>query len=258
MGAGNVKAVFALWPELPYAAFRALTYMALTSKDDDEPARFWAGREALAFGLGIMLPPSTLRDAESIRVRRAAFARVDRATFELAEAGAIKLVAGGYRGQNATYELNLTGGRKTRGKAERAQKRRASQVVDNQPIGVESTMHGVYQSPTDDSPSHEERSTVSVTKVCAERDERSTLSVTMHHAQRGPEEVEEEIRTELRSEIADVDADLAVARARPPRPIETKSLPKKCAHGLHNRIRKDGTYSCRFCRTEAAIGETDA
>lgn len=237
MGAGNVKAVFALWPELPYAAFRALTYMALTSKDDDARPRFWAGREALAFGLGIMVPPSTSRDAESTKSRRAAFARVDRATADLVKAGAIRLVAGGYRGKNATYELQLSGGRNTR---------------------AESTTLSVYLSPVDTSPSHEERSTVSVTKVHGERDERSTVSVTMHHGERGPEEVEEEIRTKQRNEGVEVHTDVAVARARPPRPNELNPLPKKCAHGLHNRIRKDGTYSCRFCRIEAAAGEADA
>lgn len=78
MGAGNVKAVYALWRDVPDPAFRLLVFMALTAKDEDDPPQFWGGRETLALGIG-RNPPFTESD----------FRAVDRAMGKLRAAGAI-------------------------------------------------------------------------------------------------------------------------------------------------------------------------
>jgi hypothetical protein len=58
MGAGNVKAVYALWADLPDRPFRVLAYMALTAKDADDPPMFWGGRESLAVAIGRKVSPN--------------------------------------------------------------------------------------------------------------------------------------------------------------------------------------------------------
>ncbi|MFD1662437.1 hypothetical protein ACFSL4_30730 [Streptomyces caeni] len=107
MGAGLVKAVYARWASLPHAPFRALVFMAVTAKDEDNPPCFWGGRESLALALGRMAPPPNDDDPEVIKERRAAFASVDRAVKELTKVKAIKVVeaAGHYR--PAKYALNV-------------------------------------------------------------------------------------------------------------------------------------------------------
>jgi hypothetical protein len=58
MGAGNVKAVYALWADLPDRPLRVLAYMALTAKDADDPPMFWGGRESLAVAIGRKVSPN--------------------------------------------------------------------------------------------------------------------------------------------------------------------------------------------------------
>lgn len=78
MGAGNVKAVYALWGTLPDPAFRLLAFMALIAGDDDQPPQFWGGRELLATGLG-RRPPFDAAD----------YRAVDRAMKKLRNVGAL-------------------------------------------------------------------------------------------------------------------------------------------------------------------------
>lgn len=113
MGAGHAKAAYALWRGLPDRALRVLVYMALTAKDDDDPALFWQGREALALALGRDLPEEPAADDRSSeaerarRARRAAFEAVRAATSDLVSAGAVVVDQRARPGRNARYALNL-------------------------------------------------------------------------------------------------------------------------------------------------------
>ncbi len=107
MGAGNVKLAFALWGDLPHAPFRALTYMALVSLDDDRPPRYWGGREHLALALGRDVPARNDEDPGVTRERRAAFRAVDRVVADLTKAGAIETIEDARHYRNATYALRL-------------------------------------------------------------------------------------------------------------------------------------------------------
>lgn len=107
MGAGNVKAVFALWGDLPGAAFRLLTYMALRSKDADSPPTYYGGRDDLAFALGRKIPSAADADAEGRREREAAFKAVKAAIGVLVKQGAIAPAERARPGWNAVYALKL-------------------------------------------------------------------------------------------------------------------------------------------------------
>jgi hypothetical protein len=96
MGAGNVKAVFVHWAELPGAPFRLLVYMALRTKDGDDHPRFWGGREDLAFGLGRRTADE--KAFKAVKLAIAALLRVD----------AIRTVERARPGRNAVYEINLS------------------------------------------------------------------------------------------------------------------------------------------------------
>lgn len=127
-----MKAVFVWWAHLPDQPFRLLTYMALTSKDDDSPPRFWGGREALAIGIG-RKPPHTETD----------FRAVGRAMGKLARAGAVELEQHSSPGRRANYLIHLEP---------------ASQVT-NHPVntghlvtGTQDTNRPVRVSPSDGTP----------------------------------------------------------------------------------------------------------
>lgn len=92
MGANNVAAVYGLWSARlreQHKAFRVLAYMALVSKDHDDPPRFFAGRDALVLALG--RAPSTKVE------RHAAHEAVRAAVDELVKCGAIERVVLGVR-----------------------------------------------------------------------------------------------------------------------------------------------------------------
>jgi hypothetical protein len=105
MGAGNVALVFARWGQLNHAPFRALTYMAHRSLDNDNPPRFWGGREEIAFALGRVVPEGL--DDSSIRQRKAALEAVKDVMKALKAAGAVTQVQASKPGQRAVYVLNL-------------------------------------------------------------------------------------------------------------------------------------------------------
>lgn len=113
MGAGNVKLAFFHWGDLPHAPFRALTYMALVSLDDDRPPRYWGGREHLAIALGRDVPARNDEDPDVTRERRAAFRAVDRVVADLTKAGAIETIEEARHYRNATYALRLWRGART-------------------------------------------------------------------------------------------------------------------------------------------------
>ena len=90
MGAGNVKAAFVHWGDLPGGPFRLLVYMALRTKDGDKHPQFWGGREDLAFGLGRRVPEE--RDEVSRKAREAAFKALKDAMAVLTRRGAGRVV----------------------------------------------------------------------------------------------------------------------------------------------------------------------
>ena len=177
MGAGNVKAVYAQWRQLPHAPFRLLAYMAVVSLDAPDgniPARlFFAGREAMAVALGSMPPPENPDDPAVMRERRAAFGRrSDRALKELVETGAVRRVKAAGHYSNAHYALNIL--RESRPTVSVDQ---GSDHGERGPRGEE-----------DDS-----RTTVSVDlQDHGERGCSTTVSVTTDHGHRGAEEYEEQ------------------------------------------------------------------
>lgn len=75
MGAENVSRVFTYWTHLPDRAFRALSYMALVSIDQDMPPRYFGGYLALARILGREVSADPVTDAER-RARKAAMESV--------------------------------------------------------------------------------------------------------------------------------------------------------------------------------------
>lgn len=115
MGAGNVALVYTRWLHLPDRPFRLLAYMALVTLDDDDPPRYWAGREPLAAALGRIVPDEpdpadrTPRAEEFRRMRTADFQAVKNALRPLFEAGAVVVDASPGPRRNAVYRLALGG-----------------------------------------------------------------------------------------------------------------------------------------------------
>lgn len=99
MGAGNVKAVYGNWGHLvPDPAFRLLVFMALSTKDDDDPPTCWHAWQSLALGLG-RRPPHDDSD------RRA----VGRAMKQLRDVGAVEGDRRSSPGRTARHVLLIHG-----------------------------------------------------------------------------------------------------------------------------------------------------
>lgn len=113
MGYGNVSLVYARWGHLPDRPHRLLGYMALRSRDEDDPPRFYEGREACALALGKMTPPEpaagdkTPRAVEIRKMRRNDFEAVAVAIRVLIREGAITQAVAPGPGRNAVYDLNI-------------------------------------------------------------------------------------------------------------------------------------------------------
>jgi hypothetical protein len=113
MGAGSVALVYARWAHLPDRPFRLLVYMALVTLDDDDPPRYWAGRELLAAALGRIVPgepdpaDKTPRAEEFRRMRAADFQAVKNALRPLFNAGVVVVDATPGPRRNAVYRLTL-------------------------------------------------------------------------------------------------------------------------------------------------------
>lgn len=215
MGAGNVKLVFANWAHLEHHPFRVLVYMALTTKDTDQPARYWDRWESLAVALGRMVPDETDGD-ETVRLdRQAALRAVNRATAELLNAGAVTLAQRASPGRNTVYELNLMPER-TVDAERRVNNRRGSMK--------RSTLDG----------NNGRRSVV----------ERSTLTGQTVDAERpSPRKEDKDLKEKPKEEMAGVRTDLTVLRAS-----EAASNPRVCPHGRQRRNRRNGEPRCDQCR----------
>lgn len=83
------------------SAFRVLVYMCLTSLDDAQPPRYWAGHEALVRALG-------RGDTKADQKRRTAdLEAVGRAVRVLTQLGVLQLTEAGRVGRNSEYSLHL-------------------------------------------------------------------------------------------------------------------------------------------------------
>lgn len=113
MGARNVSAVFARWTHVPDPAFRVLVFMALVTYDHADPPVFWDGQEALAVGLGRMIPEepaesdSSARADAARRQREADIRAVKRCLQVLTGVGVVKVHRRHAPGRHAEYALSL-------------------------------------------------------------------------------------------------------------------------------------------------------
>lgn len=114
MGARNVGAALAMYPNLEHRAMRLLLGMSLTALDTPTQMhpgqRFFGGRDALADILGYRLPAAPDESDAAARARRSAYEQVRRALAELAAAGAITRVVTGAREWRSEYVLHVTVG----------------------------------------------------------------------------------------------------------------------------------------------------
>lgn len=107
MGGANVKAVYGLWGDLPDGALRLLAYMAVIALDEDDPPRFFGGRETMAYGMGWVVADKTTTDPVELGKRERAFKSVHRLVSILKKAGAITTLVDAAPGRTAEYSLNL-------------------------------------------------------------------------------------------------------------------------------------------------------
>jgi hypothetical protein len=228
MGAGNVKLVFAHWAHLDGQAFKVLTYMALTTKDADQPPRYWDRWETLAVAIGRLVPDEREGDENARLERQAALRAVNRATAELVTAGALSVIHRSSPGRNTVYELSLTGPG-TLDADRRVNKPRRSM----------------------------ERSTVSGRNTRRSTAERSTVTGRTVDAQRPPPRKDEkEDKDVAKEEAADVRTAVTVPRVNTTAPepdiAASDRTSPRCPHGNNPRRRRDGTHRCPTCREEAA------
>ena len=114
MGASNAMTAYMRWRHLPDRAFRALVYMALVTLDDDDPPRYWGGREALIeFGLGRQMAPEPAPSDDSARAdefrkaRKADYQAAKVVISQLVRAGVVECDVTSARNRQAEYRLNL-------------------------------------------------------------------------------------------------------------------------------------------------------
>ena len=94
MGARLVAQVFTHWTHLPDRPFRVLVRMAHIAKDTNPVPIYWAGRDDLAFALG--LPPG-----------ESAYQAVKRAVRQIVKAGAVEIEYLGHATKRTEYRLTL-------------------------------------------------------------------------------------------------------------------------------------------------------
>ena len=114
MGARNVGAAIAMYPQLGHRAMRLLVGMALTALDQptnmQAAQRYFGGRDALADILGYRLPAAPDESDDAARVRSNAYEQVRRALAELIEAGAVERVSSGTGKWRSEYLLRVATG----------------------------------------------------------------------------------------------------------------------------------------------------
>lgn len=115
MGASLVKGAYEQYPHLPDHAMRALVYMAVTAKDNDETPTYWGGRDALASAIGHPVVDLGDGSTESGDAADAAYRAVGRAIESLTVAKAISRAGRAAPGRNASYQLNVSIERGTSG-----------------------------------------------------------------------------------------------------------------------------------------------
>jgi hypothetical protein len=114
LGGSNVAAAYTYWAHLNHAPFRLLAFMCLVTMDEDDPPRYWGGREALVHALGRQIAPEPAptdfspRAEEYRKSRRADFEAVKVAMRGLTKAGVVAVESPASPGHNAVYQLRLT------------------------------------------------------------------------------------------------------------------------------------------------------
>lgn len=235
MGYGNVKAVYGVWGDLPDGAFRLLAYMALIAKDEDDPPRFYGGRETLAYALGWAVEDKRTTDPVEIAKREQAFKSVHRTLGILKKAGAITTLVAAAPGRTAEYGLNLTVLRSPKNWS-RSRQRLRKNGDHSGPSGTPETV------PADGNASKSLGGTPP-----KESAERLQISRQMVPQERGPQEKEEQEKTR-EEEVVAVSTTSHPPRASPPDAWCPKH-PK-----LRLKPRTDGRTACGFCRREQRAG----
>jgi DNA-binding transcriptional ArsR family regulator len=99
MGATNVSHVYAFWSHLPAPSKVLLTYMALVTRDDQDPPLFDGGRDVLALALGRDLLGGEFTNADKNAVTRA--------LAPLKASGVVTVAREPFPGRSARYALHL-------------------------------------------------------------------------------------------------------------------------------------------------------
>jgi hypothetical protein len=240
MGAGTVKAVYALWGDLPDGAFRLLAYMANASLDEASPPRFYGGRESMAFALGWVVADAGTEDPDAIALRERAFKSVNRLVGVLRKAGAIVQTRVAAPGRNAEYALNL-----------RAQRSLETWDRSRPRSQVKGDHSGPSKAPAE-GPKPGNGPKLFGGTVPSYSAERSPFIRQTVPSERGPEEYQEPDRTRGEEEVADVDltSHRPRATAEPTNP-DPPPAPAKCPDGLSPALRADGKPECPICRRRA-------
>src|SRR5882757_10738811 len=146
MGASLVKAAYEQYPHLPDHAMRALVYMAVTAKDNDEAPTYWGGRDALASAIGHAVVDlgdgSTESDGDA---RDAAYRAVGRAIESLTVAKAISRAGRAAPGRNAAYQLHVSIERETPGDTRSAETQDVPRPPSNGRRAVPSMEHRTFR-----------------------------------------------------------------------------------------------------------------
>lgn len=238
MGAGNVKLVYARWPDLGDAPLRLLAYMAVIALDEGEQPRFWGGREALALAIGRMVPDRRTEDRAELAERRLAFKAVTRTLGALKDAGAITLLSAAAPGRNAVYALNLA--------ARRVPLSGSHSTAERVPP---SGGHSDPETPPNDAADDLNGSRFVGAMDPTQRTNGPQLLAPMDPTQRDPEEYVGVLGLNQGGDAAGVTTDLTGPRATAAPP--TPDLPK-CSHKVRVRrpTRADGRPACALCRVE--------
>jgi len=114
VGARNVGAAIAMYPQLEHRAMRLLLGMALTALDTPtalRPAqRYFGGRDALADILGYRLAAAPDESDAARRARKSAYEQVRRALAELIAEGAVTRTVTAENRFRSEYVLHVTVG----------------------------------------------------------------------------------------------------------------------------------------------------
>ncbi len=108
MGSQLVRTAYLMHgSRLDHAPMRLLAWMALAPRDDDPEPKYWAGRDALAHGLGYLDLPADPTTADERRRVTAARRSVDRALAALTDAGAVSTTQRARSRTRQCYRLHL-------------------------------------------------------------------------------------------------------------------------------------------------------